>query len=195
MLRDKKVQLIVSQEFGETVVSVFAYSMGLLSGIITLIWVDVSEDFDSLSFTFGSHWWGWQAVINAFLLVFYLVTIYYPLATLTVLSIVTGQVSYKSTPFFIGLFVAALAHLVFLFMAEVIVDSTNAILFCYAIERNNTSLNKELNSKNNAIGERTENTYPTIMMSSMRANDDTTDFANFIRNANPGAASAPLWDT
>mmetsp|Transcript_4949 Transcript_4949/g.7651 ORF Transcript_4949/g.7651 Transcript_4949/m.7651 type:complete len:563 (+) Transcript_4949:123-1811(+) len=198
MLSNRKVQLIVSQEFGETVVSVFAYSMGLLSGVVTLIWVDVSEDFGSLPLTFCSYSWAWQAVIDAFLVIFYLVTIYYPLTTLTVLSILTGQLEYKSAPVFMGLFVAALAHLVFLFMAEVILDSTNAILFCYAIETNNTMRPKNgISSENNkaATNGSENNTYPTeIMMGSMRANDETVDFANFIRNANPGVASAPLWE-
>mmetsp|Transcript_5187 Transcript_5187/g.9535 ORF Transcript_5187/g.9535 Transcript_5187/m.9535 type:complete len:363 (+) Transcript_5187:626-1714(+) len=125
------LHLIVVQETGESVVRVISYFMALLIGFTAWIWCDVSEDqFDTLS----AAGWNSDGWFLFFVALFVLLT-YFPITTLLTICALSSLFETWWTPILFGLFVGSVAHLLFEFMSEVMMDSVNAITFCYALEK------------------------------------------------------------
>mmetsp|Transcript_16273 Transcript_16273/g.40078 ORF Transcript_16273/g.40078 Transcript_16273/m.40078 type:complete len:583 (-) Transcript_16273:103-1851(-) len=133
ILKGKEMQIIVVQEFGETVVRIGAYLLAILTGLVAWIWTDLAENFGTLSLRWWSEW-TWEGFLF-FLLALYMITTYYPLCTIITLSAISGWFSASWTPVLMGLFVGSISHMAFIYMAEVIIDAVTAVVFCYSLEK------------------------------------------------------------
>lgn len=125
------VKGIVSNGVSKNVLSLGAYVFALVVGLLSWIVVDQNDNVDP--FTTKSD------VYAIILYVFFAILHSMPLAGLFIMALMSSIfVDNTSAGFAFGAFTALMSHLLFRYMAEVILDTSDSIFVCLAIDKENS---------------------------------------------------------
>eukprot|EP00939_MAST-03C_sp_MAST-3C-sp1_P001573 g1573.t1 len=124
-----------SNYFAEVTLSSIQYVLSFLVGVGMWAWVDAAEDTGSfdLSGDFGTYFW--------ILIISWVILNRYPYFLLWFIVLVSGllkdHTDGKSEVVMFGMFCSGVAHIIFQFMTDIILDAVDTMVVCYAIDKAN----------------------------------------------------------
>lgn len=123
--------------------SLFAYVLSLGLGVAMWAWVDDAENLGSMDVS-GS----WQGWFWALFIVFCILNRYPYFSIFIVILLgkwqwLANTTDGKSSAILLGMFTAGICHVIFAFFAGIVLDGVDAMVICYAIDKQNGLLNSD----------------------------------------------------
>ena len=149
LLKRRFASAIIVDMAAEDCLRLGAYTFSIMLGCIAWAWADSLCETETLK---ASTWAASNGVLLYVLLALFGLLTYYPMLTLFMVSLVAPFVSSnhfanyyaneeavsmakQATPPMVAMFIGALCHIIFGFMAKVLLDTVDTVFLCWAIDK------------------------------------------------------------
>lgn len=115
----------------------FAYVLSIGIGMSMWAWIDDESDLDSMHPEGSWQGWFW------FFFILFVIINRYPYVSIFVVSLLgnwqwlADETDGKSSAVLLAIFTGAVAHLIFAFFADIVLDAVDTMVMCYAIDKEN----------------------------------------------------------
>lgn len=133
---------ISANYFAEVSLELTSYVLSFGVGMLMWIWIDHAEDLDSFSTDTNTEEESWKVWFYVFL-VCWIILNKYPYFLIWLIALIGNSESFaednesKSSAMLFGMFVGAIAHIIFDFFASIVLDAVDTMVICYAVDKAN----------------------------------------------------------
>jgi len=142
---------IASDFFVKFSLMLFAYVLSIGMGFVMWAWIDDASNLESLNPSGSWQGWFW------FFFILFIVMNRYPYLSIFVVSLLgnwqwlADETDGKASAVLLAIFAGAISHLIFQYFADIVLDSVDTMVMCYAIDKQNGLVAAEYASKKDEV--------------------------------------------